>query len=219
MLAPHGWTLSEDALAFAVWVAIRSIRAGDILRTRGSIMTRISTRVLAILSLSFAALAAHAEAEKGVYAGAGVGQFNLEIDNLDDAQDALSDFDSDDTSWKVFAGYRFSPNFAFELDYIDFGGPEDQGVTVDVSGLAPYLIATIPLGIFEISGHLGYYFYDFDVDVSDASFSDSDEDLVYGASVAVILGQRFDLRLMYEIIDISDVDDANALWLSGAFRF
>ena len=178
-----------------------------------------TTSVLAVLLLAFAAMTARADAEKGFYAGGGVGQFNLEIDNLDDAQDAVSDFDSDDTSWKIFAGYRFAPYFAVELDYIDFGGPEDQGIAVDISGLAPYLVGTIPLGIFEISGHLGYYFYDFDVSSDGASFGDSDEDLVYGASAAVIIGQRFDLRVMYEIIDVSDADDSTALWLTGAFRF
>jgi hypothetical protein len=47
----------------------------------------------------------------------------------------------------------------------------------------------------------------------------SDEDLVYGAGVGVVLFDHLNARLEYEIIDIADVDDANAVWLTGAWRF
>ena len=47
----------------------------------------------------------------------------------------------------------------------------------------------------------------------------SDEDLVYGAGFGLVLFDHLNVRLEYEIIDISDVDDANAAWLTGAWRF
>jgi hypothetical protein len=48
---------------------------------------------------------------------------------------------------------------------------------------------------------------------------DSDEDLVYGVGVGLTLFEHLHARLEYEIIDVSEVDDANAIWLSGAWRF
>jgi hypothetical protein len=54
-----------------------------------------------------------------------------------------------------------------------------------------------------------------DLDVGDSS----DEDLVYGAGIGLTLFDHLHARLEYEIIDISDLDESNALWLSGAWRF
>src|SRR5262245_49190519 len=104
------------------------------------------------------------ENPNGFYVGAGLGQFNVEVDDVEDAIGTAGDFDSDDTSWKIVGGWRFNPIFAVELDYIDLGGPEDTvGNTkfeASINGIAPYLVATLPLGIFEIYGKVGYYFYD-----------------------------------------------------------
>ena len=174
---------------------------------------------LCALTLGIGMNVARADADKGLYLGAGVGQFNVQVDNLDDAQDTIANFDADDTSVKAFGGYRFNPYFAVELDYIDFGGPKDQGISIDISGLAPYLVGTLPLGIFELFAQVGYLFYDFDVKGGGASFSDSTEDLVYGAGAGLVLFDHLDVRVTYEIIDAGDADDANALWLTGAWRF
>lgn len=106
------------------------------------------------LGLSLAAAPAMAAEDSGFYLGVGVGQFSLAIDDFEDVTG--DDFDEEDTSLKVFGGWRFGPFFAAELAYIDFGGPEDTvnvaGTPVDaqveVSGFAPYLVGTLPLGIF-----------------------------------------------------------------------
>ncbi len=183
--------------------------------------------VAATLGLALAAGPAMAETDAGgFYIGAGVGQFNVEIDDLEDLTD--QDFDSDDTSLKIFGGWRFNPFIGAELAYIDFGGPEDTiniggtdvSTEVEIKGFAPYLVGTLPLGIFELFAKVGYYFYDVDVSASGfGSESESDEDLVYGAGVGLVLFDHLNVRLEYEIIDISDVDDANAAWLTGAWRF
>jgi hypothetical protein len=47
----------------------------------------------------------------------------------------------------------------------------------------------------------------------------SDEDLVYAAGVGLVLFDHFNARLEYEIVDVSDVEDASAIWLTGAWRF
>ena len=164
------------------------------------------------------------ENPSGFYVGVGAGQFNIEVDDLDTSDELDEAFDGDDTVYKVFAGWRFNPFIGVELDYIDLGGPEDtvEGIKVkaEINGFAPYLIGTLPVGPVEFFARVGYYFYDVDIKGEDVgSVSDSNEDLVYGAGIGLTLFDHLHARLEYEIIDVSDVDDANAVWLSGAWRF
>lgn len=179
---------------------------------------------LSAACLALLATSAFADNERGLYLGAGVGQFNVEVDDVNELTSTIEDFDADDTSFKVFAGWRFAPFIAVELDYIDLGGPEDtvSGVRVsaDINGVAPYVVGTVPVGPIELFARVGYYFYDVKINGQSLGVTDdSDEDLVYGAGVGLTLFEHLHARLEYEIIDISDVDDANALWLSGAWRF
>jgi opacity protein-like surface antigen len=167
---------------------------------------------------------AFADNEGGFYAGVGAGQFNIEVDDVDTTDEFEEAFDGDDTVYKVFAGWRFNPFISVELDYIDLGGPEDTiddiKVKAEIDGFAPYLIGTLPVGPIELFARVGYYFYDVEISGQNiGSVSDSDEDLVYGAGVGLTLFEHLHARLEYEIIDVSDVDDANAIWLSGAWRF
>ncbi|HEY6644067.1 porin family protein [Povalibacter sp.] len=180
--------------------------------------------IFAVALMALGSAPVLAENDSGLYIGAGVGQFNVEIDNLDDAQDTVENFDSDDTIFKIFAGWRFNPYIGVELDYIDLGSPEDtvndQRVKAEINGVAPYVIGTLPLGPVELFAKVGYYFYDIQVDTeSIRALDDSSEDLVYGAGLGITLFEHLHARLEYEIIDISEVKDANALWLSGAWRF
>lgn len=168
----------------------------------------------------------------GPYVGAGWGQFNLNVDHFDQVDDAFEEvFDADDNAWKVFGGWRFNPYVAVELDYIDFGGPEDEvrssgssgDYRVELSGLAPYLVGTLPLGPVELFGKLGYYYYDVDLglDLDDADFdsSHSGNDFAYGVGVGFTVLERLYLRAEYEKVDLDFADDADAFWLSAAWRF
>jgi OOP family OmpA-OmpF porin len=177
----------------------------------------------AILLLALAA-PAFADNEKGLYVGAGLGQFNVKVDDVSDISGVVGGFDADDTSWKIFGGYRFNPFFALELDYIDFGGPNDtvNGTKVEskINGVAPYAIASIPVGIIDLFAKAGYLFYDVKVDVAGARVSsDSDQDFAYGAGVGITVFDHIHARLEYERIEISNADKTDAVWLSGAWRF
>lgn len=180
------------------------------------------------------AYAQSAENDEGFYVGGGIGQFNVQIDDIDETDNAVERLDDDDNAWKAFVGWRMNPYFALELAYVDFGGPNDRfdaggssgDFTVDLSGFAPYLIGTFPLGPVELFGKVGYYFYDIDLaaDFDDPTFPDfdgsaSDEDLLYGFGAGVTFFERLHARLEYEKIDSDLIDDADALWLSGAWRF
>jgi hypothetical protein len=188
-----------------------------------------------VLTLGGAAGIAHAqENPSGFYLGAGVGQFNVQIDDVDQTDDAIERLDDDDAAWKAFVGWRFNPYIALEAAYIDFGTPNSRSdasgssgdFRVDISGFAPYLIGTVPLGPVELFAKIGYYFYDVDLraDIDDPlapdiDSSSSDEDLLYGVGVGMTFFERLNARLEYERIDSDVLDDADAIWASASWRF
>jgi OOP family OmpA-OmpF porin len=181
----------------------------------------------ALVLLFFAATTSFAaDNESGLYLGAGVGQFNVEIDDVTDVANAVDNLDSDDTSFKIFGGWRFNNWLSAELAYIDFGGPDDDvagnNLEAEIDGFAPYIIGTLPLGPIEVFAKAGYLFYDLNVKVNGdrvGSKSGSDEDFVYGAGLGITLFERLNARLEYEIIDVSELDTSDALWLTGSWRF
>lgn len=185
----------------------------------------------AALIVAAASPAAFAQDENaGWYLGGGVGQFNAQIDDVDDVDATVDEWDEDDTAYKLFGGYRLNSFLAFELDYINLGEPSGavipgRNVDASVDGFAPYVVGTIPLGQwFEVYGRLGYFFYDATLGVEDGAggrveFDEESEDLVYGAGIGANIGERFNVRFEYERFDFENVDDADALWLTAAVKF
>jgi len=183
-------------------------------------------RLIAAAALALAAGTALAQPDsndnrKGFYIGAGLGDFSASIDN---PQGAEIDLDSDDTALKLFGGWRLSRFFAIQLDYIDFG--ESSGTSSfldlrsDTSGFAPNVVGTLPIGFFELFAKAGMMWYDVDLDLDDdPTLSDSGEDPIYGVGVGLTLVERLTLRLEYEIVDLETLDDAEAVWLTAAWRF
>lgn len=182
------------------------------------------------------ALAQSPDNDEGLYVGVGFGQFNVGIDDIDETDEAVQRIDDDDNAWKIFAGWRINPYFAFELNYVDFGensgstGSDSSGTSgnyrVDLAGFQPAIYGMFPLGPVELFGKVGYYFYDVDLavnldnlDQDNFSADTSEEALSYGFGVGVTLFERLNARLEYEKIDADDFDDLDAIWLSGAWRF
>jgi len=171
--------------------------------------------------------------DSGFYIGGGVGQFNVKIDDVDQTDEAIQRLDDSDTSWKAFVGWRMNPYFALDLAYIDFGRPSQRATTASgsggdfsahLSGFAPSVYGTIPLGPVELFGKIGYYFYNVDAKVEldngpGFDSSSSDEDLLYGGGIGMTFFQHLNARLEYERIDSSRVDDADAIWFAGQWRF
>ena len=190
---------------------------------------------LMVLTLGGAAGVSYAaENPSGFYLGAGIGQFNVNIDDIDQTDNAIERLDDDDASWKAFVGYRINPYIALEAAYIDFGKPNTRSSAsgangdyrVKINGFAPYVIGTIPVGPVELFGKIGYYFYDVDLRADfddplkpDIDSSKSDEDLMYGVGIGATFFDHLNARLEYERIDSSRLDDADALWASASWRF
>jgi len=191
----------------------------------------LSKLLIAGLLLSFAAAPALADEDSGFYAGAGVGKFGLKLD-ADDLDLDDFDFDDDASSFKVFAGWRFNKFLSAELDYLDLGTPEEtftDGIStadlgIGVNGFAPYAIATLPVGFFEVFAKLGYLFYDVEISVHETgsppfSASESDEGMIYGGGIGFVFFGRLNIRAEYETYDVGDVDRSDAFWLTAAWRF
>jgi opacity protein-like surface antigen len=187
------------------------------------------TAALAVAALAAATSAQAQDNESGFYAGAGVGIFDVEIDDFDDVDDTIDRYDSDDTAWKAFGGWRMNPYLALELAYVNLGSPDDEilpdtDLTIETDGFAPYVVGTLPIGDwFEVFAKAGYYWYDIDARISTAigSFSENDSDstFTWSAGAGLNIFERVNIRLEYEQFDFDTADDAQALWLTGAYRF
>jgi OOP family OmpA-OmpF porin len=183
---------------------------------------RIALNGLAMIGL-LAGASAYAEQASGFYAGAGIGDATIEVDDVD--------FDASDTAFKVFGGYSFNQNFAVELTYFDGGAPKENfsefgvngSVEAEVDGLIASMVGRIPVGdTFALFGKLGFASYDVKATARAGGFSasedGSDEDIAYGVGASLGFGQSFEVRAEYEAIDVSD-GSFNVLSVSGLFRF
>lgn len=187
----------------------------------------------ALAAAPFVATAQDSDNSRGFSVGVGTGQFNLNVDGLEDLDDAAATVrDSDANAWKLFLGYRFTKWFSVEAAYIDLGDPGDSFDTsgsdgnyrVQLSGFAPSLIGTIPLGPVEIFGKVGRYYYDVDTRLDfdsgpDLNTSYSRDDTLWGVGISGVVLKRVELRAEYQNIEIDNADDSDAVWLSAAWRF
>jgi opacity protein-like surface antigen len=198
-----------------------------------------STALAVLIGLGGAGAASAQEEDNvsGPYVGAGYGEFDVKIDDLEGVDDVLEDLDTDDSAFRVFFGWRFNPYISLEADYIDLGNPRGNfdasgssgDYEVELAGFAGYLIGTLPIGIFELSAKVGYYFHDVDLTVDLEGIgsgdgdvlesSDNGEAVVYGIGAGVTFIEHINVNLEYELMDIDDFDDANVLWITGAWRF
>jgi OOP family OmpA-OmpF porin len=195
--------------------------------------------IAALVALGLVAAPAFA-ADTGPYFGAGVGQFNVQLDDLD--------FDEGDVGFKIFGGYNFLEWLGAEVAYIDGGTAEDKysdpdlgsaKVGIDVSAFTLAGVGTLPIGdMFELYGKLGMAFWDGDLRVSASGLicdelaaeglpcsetgSESGEDFYWGIGAGVNLGENFNVRVEYEAFQIGADDvDADADFISGSvvYRF
>jgi OOP family OmpA-OmpF porin len=204
----------------------------------------VKLRILLLASSLLVAAAPAGAADRGFYAGAGLGQMNTEVD------DVLSlnyDFDEDDVGFKAFGGYRFFPWLSVEAAYLDGGNPsirETRGAEtlklgIDVWSLVASAVFALPVGErFELFVKPGIAYWDAETSLgfSSPTFSDSfrEDDsgsaFFLGAGAGFDVTDNFGLRLEYEWFEVapewdSDNDefvdelDANAGFFSASFLF
>jgi opacity protein-like surface antigen len=155
------------------------------------------TALLCILIVSVSLTASAAGGPMGYYVGASVGSANSTASASDyDAAlagmgyTASSSIDDNNTGWKLFGGYSFTPNWAVEGSYVDFGEVDshttvsspalptsveqqqfvDKAATVhpySVDGFALAAKGTLPINPqFSLFAKLGIFFWNADIKVN-----------------------------------------------------
>lgn len=155
------------------------------------------------------------------YVGASAAKTDLKVDDLGDS------FDLSDTTYKVFAGYRFIKYFGLEGGYVDFGNSSDVSsgidLSVDATAWELFAVGILPIGEhFELFGKYGYFQWDRHAEasgVSTVSDSDSGNNPVYGAGLAFVFGKHFAVRAEYEKYKMSDVENLSQESVGLEFRF
>lgn len=129
--------------------------------------------------------------------------------------------DSDfDTGFKLFAGQQFHRNFAWEIQYTDFGDRSERrfGTFVEASAwaLGGSLVGLLPVSPeFSLFGKLGAHYTKVKFSAPGISTSDSDVELGIGAGLSYRLTPQLALRA--EIEDIGDPGEMISVGLQ--FRF
>ncbi|HTC52276.1 MAG TPA: outer membrane beta-barrel protein [Steroidobacteraceae bacterium] len=171
----------------------------------------------------------------GPYVGGAFGRFDLRLDNFNDVGAAVDDIThSTHDAYRIDAGWRFLPFLAIEADYMNFGSAHDSFVgtgsngdyNLHMSGFAPFVVGTLPLGPLEIFAKGGYLFYntnltvDFNEPPADVlQSSHSRSDFIYGGGLGLTLFGHLNFNAEYDQIRMVNAPNSNALWLGAAWRF
>ena len=163
-----------------------------------------------ILMLAAAVFPSNAHAE--FIFGAGVGSNTVNIDE---------DFDESDLGWKALVQWRFIKYFGIEVQYVEFGSPENDDFAVELNDFAAFGVGVLPVGDhFEFFGKFGYGLWN--VEVEDLNIDDVVEDdeydIVYGGGMAIVFGKHFATRLEYERFEVDETDSVDMASISLEFR-
>ena len=179
--------------------------------------------------------------DTGLYLGAGVGQSKSKIDTAGFA----GEVDDTDTTWKVFAGYRFSRHIALEGSYHDLGKVSFSGrltaaappfpVGTATSGTfkskayALSLIATLPLPHnFAVFGRVGVAYGEQEGDVTvgglTASASDESTEATYGLGLHYDFTRNLGLLAQWQRFRVGGAsvggkNDVDSYTVDLVFRF
>jgi hypothetical protein len=176
------------------------------------------TALIALLALPAAA------ADNGFYLGASVGQSDIKIDQ--DLEDI--DFSGGDTSFKVFAGFRFITFLGVEGSYVDLGAPSefneviDGNIETDIAGYDGFVVGYLPLGIADIFAKVGVIAWDASISgqIDDVTERQSEDgtDPAYGIGIQFRI-KSFAIRAEFEYFDIEGAKYVYMYSLGGSFTF
>jgi hypothetical protein len=173
----------------------------------------------AALLLSTGAMAQDMGPGTGFYVGGAFTQARFDNDDFD-----VEDIDDEDNSWKLIAGIRPAPAFAFEANYVNFGESSAPSVAVGgpfeakAEGFALFGLGILPLGPVELFGKLGAARIDSKGNVGAVFFDDKATEFAYGAGAQMRFG-GFAIRAEYEKFDTDVIGDLDLISLGVTFTF
>jgi len=186
---------------------------------------------LNLLVLSALATAATPSLANHFYIGGSLGN--------PDFKDACGDFancDDNDTGYKLFAGYKFSKNFALEGFYTDLGEVSvtetESGNTIRLTAKADG-IGLAAVGILPINDSFSIFakagFYHWDIDGKGTGNNETNEemesdgtDFTFGLGASYAFNESIAVRAEWERYDGIDYDskvDVNLLSAGIVFSF
>lgn len=165
------------------------------------------------MMMSAVLLAPAAVMAQGWYAGGGLGDSEVE------------DVGGDDTSFKLFGGYRLSERVAVEAAYHDFGDYNERSVSAEAEALSLSVVGMLPLNPqWSLFARGGLARTSTDVRVGSWHESDDDFSLAVGLGVTWLVTPQIELRADYELIDqvsFGGIDDGDieTVGIGAAYRF
>jgi hypothetical protein len=164
----------------------------------------------ALLLASTASMAA----DNGIYLGASLGDANVDIDQ------GLAQVDESDTGFKIIAGIRPLDWFGIEASYVNFGEPEQNGLSVETDGITGFGVFFLPVGPVDVFAKGGVISFDTNLKAKGFGniYRDDGTDFAYGVGVQFRL-LSLGVRAEYEKFDIDNVKDANMLSIGVTYTF
>lgn len=170
--------------------------------------------------LTLALLPLNTVAADSFYLGGSIGSASLDEDF-----DGLG-VDTDSTSYRLVAGWRFNEYFAIEGGYHDFGDFEQDidingtpsTVKLSADGFTLGANGSIPIGDkFSLVGRAGWFFWDGNAEINNVSqATPEDTNLFLGAGVSYAVGDHF--RLIGDWTRY-ELESANSNVISVGFQF
>lgn len=140
--------------------------------------------------------------QSGLYIGGGAGSNSL---NGSDYTGNGNDVDDRQVAYKALVGYRFTPMFSVETQYIDFGTAEGGGNSVKAHGVTTGGVFEAPVTRFvHPYAKAEVLFWDADGSFNGNNRNDTGTDFAYGAGARFILGRNIDIRGEYERFEFQD---------------
>ncbi len=178
--------------------------------------TQVQSALLSLLML----LPLGANADKGFYAGGGIGSAELSEDF-----DGFT-IDTDSTAYRIFGGWRFNDYFAVEGGYQDFGDFEQQidvggtPVTASLSadGFTLGVAGSLPIGErFSVMGRFGMFYWDGNAEINNVSqATPEDNNPYFGIGIGYAVSEKF---LITGDLTRFELEDANSNVISLGFQF
>ena len=195
----------------------------------------------AVLGLALCGGAFAQDAVKGFYAGLSLGEARFPSACSANAGVTLSNCNDTDTAWKIFGGHQFSPNFAWEVGYNDFGRVSSDAVAtiggstfagnakVEATAWELSGIGSLPLASqFSLYGKLGAYYAKTESSTNlpgvSTSATNHNSNFTFGLGARYDVTRNIALRAEWQRFpkvgaDTTGKSDIDVLAIGGLYRF
>lgn len=121
----------------------------------------------------------------GWYLGASLGQSEQRATCT-----GVANCDEKDAAWRLLAGYQFTPHFAAELGYHNFGEASAPGASIKANAWEGVVVGSFPIGPVSLYGKLGFFRGELD----GLGITETNQDVTYGVGVQYNFSRQVGVR-------------------------